>query len=51
VGSKKIFDRVAISLKTYGLKWNKVFGENSNGPNAMINGMKACITRIQITRE
>ncbi len=48
---KETFERVAFSLKKYGLKWSKVFGENSNGPNAMLKAMRACITKIQITRE
>jgi hypothetical protein len=42
---------VAFSLKKYGLKWSKVFGENLNGPNAMLKAMRACILKIQITRE
>jgi hypothetical protein len=49
--SKETFERVAFSLKKYGLKWNKVFGENCNGPNAMLRAMRACITKIQFTRE
>jgi hypothetical protein len=49
--SKDTFERVAFSLKKYGLKWSKVFGENSNGPAAMIKAMRACISKIQFTRE
>ncbi|CAF4351128.1 unnamed protein product [Rotaria socialis] len=49
--SKETFERVAFSLKKYGLKWSKVFNENYNGPNAMIKAMQACINRIQYTRE
>ena len=49
--SKETFERVAFSLKKYGLKWSKVFGENYNGPNAMLKAMRACITKIQYTRE
>ncbi|CAF0779717.1 unnamed protein product [Adineta ricciae] len=49
--SKDTFERVAFSLKKYGLKWSKVFGENSNGPNAMLKAMRACIAKIQFTRE
>jgi hypothetical protein len=49
--SKDIFERVAFSLKKYGLKWSKVFGENSNGPNAMLKAMRACILKIQFTQE
>jgi hypothetical protein len=49
--SKDTFERVAFSLKKYGLKWSKVFGENSNGPNAMLKAMRACITRVQFTLE
>lgn len=46
---KETFERVALSLKKYGLKWSKVFGENSNGPNAMLNTLRACISKIQFT--
>ncbi len=49
--SKETFERVAFSLKKYGLKWSKVFSENSNGPNAMLKAMRACIAKIQFTRE
>jgi hypothetical protein len=42
---------VAFSLKKYSLKWSKVFGENLNGPNAMLKAMRACITKVQITQE
>jgi len=42
---------VGFSLKKYSLKWSKVFGENLNGPNAMLKAMRACITKVQITRE
>lgn len=49
--SKDTFERVAFSLKKYGLKWSKVFGENSNGPNAMLKAMRACISKIQFTLE
>jgi hypothetical protein len=49
--SKETFERIAFSLKKYGLKWSKVFGENLNGPNAMLKAMRACISKIQITRE
>ena len=49
--SKDTFERVAFSLKKYGLKWSKVFGENANGPNAMLKAMRACIDKIQFTRE
>lgn len=48
--SREVFERVAFSLKTYGLNWSKVFGENLNGPNAMLKAMRACISRIHITR-
>jgi hypothetical protein len=48
--SKETFDRVAFSLKKYGLKWSKVFGENYSGPNAMLKAMRACIDKIQLTR-
>jgi len=51
IKSKETFERVAFSLKKYGLKWSKVFGENLNGPNAMLKAMRACILKIQITRE
>ena len=49
--SKDTFERVAFSLKKYGLKWSKVFGENSSGPNAMLKAMRACIAKVQYTRE
>ncbi|CAF3987682.1 unnamed protein product [Adineta steineri] len=49
--SKDTFERVAFSLKKYGLKWSKVFGEKSNGPNAMLKAMRACIAKIEFTRE
>ncbi|CAF1261613.1 unnamed protein product [Rotaria magnacalcarata] len=49
--SKETFERVAFSLKKYGLKWSKVFNENYNGPNAMIKAMQACINKIQYTRD
>ncbi len=42
---------MAFSLKKYSLKWSKVFGENLNGPNAMLKAMRACITKVQITQE
>ena len=46
--NKEVFERVAFSLKKYGLKWSKVFGENLNGPNAMLKAMRACIGKIHI---
>jgi hypothetical protein len=49
--SKDTFEHVAFSLKKYGLKWSKVFGENGNGPNAMLKAIRACISKIQFTRE
>lgn len=49
--TKETFDRVAFSLKKYGLKWSKAFGENSNGPNAMIKALRACIEKIRYTRK
>lgn len=49
--SKETFERVAFSLKKYGLKWSKVFSENYNGPNAMLKAMRACIRKVQFTRE
>ena len=49
--TKDTLNLVAFSLKKYGLKWSKVFGENSNGPNAMLKAMRACIARIQYTQE
>ena len=49
--TKETFDRVAFSLKKYGLKWNKAFGDNSTGPNAMVKAMRACIEKIQYTRK
>lgn len=49
--SKETFDRVAFSLKKYGLKWSKAFGENYNGPNAMLCAMRACIDKIRSTRK
>ncbi|CAF0794794.1 unnamed protein product [Rotaria sp. Silwood1] len=49
--SKETFERVAFSLKKYGLKWSKVFSENYNGPNAMLKAIRACISKIQYTRE
>ncbi|CAF5084355.1 unnamed protein product, partial [Rotaria sp. Silwood1] len=48
--SKETFERVAFSLKKYGLKWSKVFSENYNGPNAMLKAIRACISKIQYTR-
>jgi hypothetical protein len=49
--TKDTFERVTFSLKKYGLKWSKVFGENSNGPNAMLKAMRSCISRIRFTLE
>lgn len=49
--TKDTLNLVAFSLKKYGLKWSKAFGENSNGPNAMIKAMRACILKIQFTQE
>ena len=49
--TKETLNRVAFSLKKYGLKWSKAFGENYNGPNAMIRAMGACIMKIQYTQE
>jgi hypothetical protein len=49
--TKEIFDRVAFSLKKYGLKWSKIFGENYDGPYAMLKAMRACISKMQYTRE
>jgi hypothetical protein len=49
--SKETFEHVAFSLKKYSLKWSKIFGENLNGPNAMLKAMRACITKVQITQE
>lgn len=48
--TKDVFERVAFSLKKYGLKWSKVFGENLGGPTAMLKAMRACISKIHITR-
>lgn len=43
------FEHVAFSLRKFGLKWSKVFGENHHGPNAMLKAMQTTFEKIQIT--
>ena len=47
--TRETFERVAFSLKKYGLKWSRVFGENNTGPNAMLKTMRTCFEKIQLT--
>ncbi|CAF0761742.1 unnamed protein product [Didymodactylos carnosus] len=49
--SKDIFDKVAFSLKKYGLKWSKIFGENNRGPNSLCSALNIFIEKVQLTRE